>query len=146
FRGEPVAINRDMKFPAEHFEPANVIPVLVRQEHAIELRRRDSALLEADDDLSRAQSAIDQNPAMIGRDQSAISCAAAAEHGQSEHARLVADPTPIHKSEMIFVRKNCELTRAARQFSSLATPERAPFLRRNRESERRGSPRGGAGR
>ena len=89
-----------MKFPAEHFEPANVIPVLVRQENAIKLGRRDSALLEADDDLSRAQSAIDQNPAMIGRDQRAISCAAAAEHGQSEHARLVADEPRFHKPEM----------------------------------------------
>src|SRR5256885_12386471 len=133
-----------MKFPAEHFEPANVIAVLVCQQHAVELRRRDSALLEADDDLSRAQSAIDQNPAMIGRDQRAISCAAATEHGQSEHARLVADSTPIHKSEMIFVRKNCAITRGVPQFSSLATPERASFSRRNRESERRGSPRGGA--
>src|SRR5947208_1806073 len=115
-----------MKFPAEHFEPANVIPMLVRQKHAIKLRRRDSALLKADDDLSRAQSAIDQNPAMIGRDQRAISCAAAAEHGQSKHARLVADPTPIHKSEMIFARKNCAITRGARQFSSLAALGRAP--------------------
>src|SRR2546423_1690986 len=89
-----------MKFPAKDFEPANVIAVLVRQQHTVELRRRDPALLQPDDDLPRAQSAIDQNPAMIRRDERAISCATAAEHGQSEHARLVADATTIHKSEI----------------------------------------------
>jgi hypothetical protein len=57
-------------------------------------------LLEPDNDLARAQSAIDEDPAMIGRNQRAISGAAAPEHGQSEHARLVADTTPIHKSEI----------------------------------------------
>jgi hypothetical protein len=35
--------------------------------------------------LTGAQSAIDQNPAMIGRDQRAVSGAAAAEHRQTEH-------------------------------------------------------------
>src|SRR5205809_7273216 len=94
-----------MKFPAEHFEPANMIAVFVRQEHAIELPRRDSALLEPDHDLSRAESVIDQDPAMIGRDQGAIPRAAAAEHGQSEHARLVADTPRFHKSEMESSRK-----------------------------------------
>ena len=77
-----------MKFPAEHFEPADVIAMFVGEEHAIELPRRDPALLEPDHDLPRAEPAIDQNPAMIGRDQRAISRAAAAEHGQSEHASI----------------------------------------------------------
>ena len=54
----------------------------------VELRRRDSALLETNDDLPRTQPAIDQNPAMIGRDHGAVSRAAAAEHGQSEHASI----------------------------------------------------------
>ena len=70
-----------MEFPAKHFQPANMIAVLVGQEHAIELGRRDPALLEPNHDLPRAQSAIDQNPAVIGRDERAISRAAAAEHG-----------------------------------------------------------------
>ena len=84
--------------------------MLVGQKHTIELRRGDPALLEPDHDLPRAQSAIDQNPAMIGRNQRAISRAAASEHGQSEHARLVADAGAFHKSEMGSVRKtrkNC---------------------------------------
>jgi hypothetical protein len=42
-------------------------------------------LLKPDDDLARAQSAIDQNPAVIGGNESAIPGAAAAEHGQVEH-------------------------------------------------------------
>jgi hypothetical protein len=45
----------------------------------------DATLLKADDDLARAQSTIDQNPAVIGGDESAIPSAAAAEHGQTEH-------------------------------------------------------------
>jgi hypothetical protein len=89
-----------MKFAAEHFEPANVIAMLVGQEHAVELRRSDSALLEAPDNLARAQAAIDEKPAMIGRDERAISRAPAAEHRQTEHDRLVADAIPFHKSEI----------------------------------------------
>src|SRR5881394_1005624 len=102
-----------MKFPAEHFEPANMIAVFVGEEHTIELPRRDSALLEPDHDLSRAESAIDQDPAMIGRDQGAIPRAAAAEHGQSEHARLVADAGAFHKLEMELARKKCVSSRGA---------------------------------
>ncbi len=37
FRGERVAVNRDMKFPAEHFEAANVIAMFVGEKNAIEL-------------------------------------------------------------------------------------------------------------
>src|SRR5947209_20500087 len=96
----PVAIDRDLEFPAQHFEATHMIAMFVSQKHAIELGGRDSTLLEPDEDLARTQSAIDQNPAMISRDKRAISCAAASEHGESEHARLVAHTTPIHKSEM----------------------------------------------
>src|SRR5947209_8521431 len=85
-----------MKLAAEHFEPADVIAVFVSEKDAIQLARRDPALLEPDHDLPRAQPAIDQNPTMIGRDQSAIPRAAAAEHGQSEHARLVAETGAFH--------------------------------------------------
>ena len=77
-----------------------MIAMFMGEEHAIELSRRDPALLEPDHDLSRAQSAINQNPAMIGPDQRAISRAAAAEHGQCEHDRLVADAGAFHKFEM----------------------------------------------
>ena len=95
-----------MKFPAKHFEPANMIAVLVGEEHAVELGRSQTALLEPDDDLAGAESAIDQNPAMIGCDEGAVSRAAAAEHGQSEHARLVADAGAFHKLEIGLLARN----------------------------------------
>ena len=82
-----------MKFPAKHFEPADVIAVLMGEEDAIELGRGDSALFETDHDLPRAQPAINQNPAMIGRDESAISGGAAAEHGQGEHRPISSGPS-----------------------------------------------------
>ena len=80
-----VAINWNGKFPAKHLQPANVIAMLMSQKQAIELLRGDAALLKPDDDLARAQSAIDQNVAMTGGNESAIPGAAAAEHGQTEH-------------------------------------------------------------
>ena len=84
-----------MKFPAEHFEAANVIAMFVGEEDAVELRGSDSALFEPHDDLACAQPAIDQEPAMIGRDERAISRAAAAEHGQSEHRWISSGRSPI---------------------------------------------------
>ena len=65
-----------------------MIAMFVGEEDAIELLGSDAALLESEDDLARAQSAIDQNSAMIGRDQGAVSGTAAAEHGQTEHAGI----------------------------------------------------------
>ena len=69
-----------MKFAAEDVEAANVIAVLVGEKDAIELLGSDAALSEAQDKLSRGQSTVDQQPAMIGRDQCTISGAAASEH------------------------------------------------------------------
>jgi hypothetical protein len=80
-----VAINWNGKFPAKHFQPANVIAMLMRKKQTIELLGGDATLLKPDDDLARAQSTIDQNPAVIGGNESAIPGAAAAEHGQTEH-------------------------------------------------------------
>ena len=97
FRGERVAIDRDLKFPAEHFEPVDMIAVFVCKQDAIELPGSDAAERQTDHELARAQSAIDQDAAMIGRDERAVSGAAAAEHGQSEHARLVTDALSVHK-------------------------------------------------
>jgi hypothetical protein len=88
FRGERVAINGNVKFPAEHFEPANVVAMFVGEEDAIELGGRDSALGQAKNDLTRAQASIDQEPAMIRGDERTVSGAAAAEHGQGEHALI----------------------------------------------------------
>ena len=62
-----------------------MIAVFMREKHAIELFRPHAAECKPQDELTGAQSAIDQNPAMISRDQRAISGAAAAEHRQTEH-------------------------------------------------------------
>jgi len=80
-----VAINWNGKFPAKHFQPANVIAMLMCKKQTVELLGGDATLLKADDDLARAQSTIDQNPGVIGGNESAIPGTAAAEHGQAEH-------------------------------------------------------------
>jgi hypothetical protein len=80
-----IAINRKGEFPAKHLQPANVIAMLMSEKQSIELLGGDTALLQPDDDLARAESAIDQNAAVIGGNESAIPGAAAAEHGQAEH-------------------------------------------------------------
>src|SRR3954449_8295838 len=74
-----------MKFPAEHLEAANMIAVLMGEQHAVELLRFDSAEGESHHDLSRAQSTVDENPAMVGGDERGIPGAAAAEHREGEH-------------------------------------------------------------
>jgi hypothetical protein len=60
-----VAINWNGKFPAKHLQPANVIAMLMSKKKSIELLGGDTALLKPDNDLARAQSAINQNPAVI---------------------------------------------------------------------------------
>jgi hypothetical protein len=84
-RGERIAINRQIKFPAENFKSANMIAMFVSEKHPIQLIGRDAALGQTQHQLPRAQSAIDKKLAMIGCDQCAVSRAAAAEHGQAEH-------------------------------------------------------------
>jgi len=82
---EPVAINRQIEFMAENFKTADVIGVFVRENDAVELLRRDATLLQTQHHLPRAQTAINENIAMLGGDQRAIPGAPAAEHGQAEH-------------------------------------------------------------
>ena len=79
-----------------------MIAVFVGEEDAIELVRGDPALGEAQDELARAQAAVDQQPAMIGRDERAVSRAPAPEHRQTEHVRLVADAIGILKRNCRF--------------------------------------------
>ncbi len=62
-----------------------MIGVFVRQHNAVELLRRDGALLQAQNDLPRAETAINENLAMVGGNQGTVSRAPAAEHGQAEH-------------------------------------------------------------
>ena len=96
FRRESIAKNRHIKFAGENFKSADVIGVFMREKHPIKLFRRDAAFCQAQNQLSRTQPAIDKNLAMIGRDQRAVSPAAAAEHGQAEHGSQVNRATSAY--------------------------------------------------
>src|SRR3712207_6296160 len=72
-----------------------MIAVLMREEHAVELLGFHSAKLEPRDELPRAQAPIDQQPAMIGRDQGCVPGAAAAEHGEAKHSPTTSE-SPRH--------------------------------------------------
>jgi hypothetical protein len=85
FAGEPVAVNRQIEFVAENFKTADVITVFVRENNAVELFRRDTALFQTQNDLPRAETAINENLAMISGNQRTVSRAPAAEHSQAEH-------------------------------------------------------------
>jgi hypothetical protein len=89
FRSQGIAKNRESKFPAKNFQPADMVAMFVGEKHTIELVRCDPALFEPKDELSRAETAVHEQSAMIGRDERAISGTAAAEHGQTEHARSI---------------------------------------------------------
>ena len=73
--------------------------MLVGEQDAIEFVRRDSALGETENELARAQPAIDEQPAMIGRDQRAVPRAAAPEHRQTKHFRLLAKRSTSAQTE-----------------------------------------------
>ena len=64
-----------------------MIAMFVGQKDTVEFVRLDSALSQPEDELARAQPAIDEEPAMIGRDQRAVPRASAPEHRQTKHAR-----------------------------------------------------------
>jgi len=83
--GLRISVNWNGKLPAKHLQAANVIAMLVSKKQSIELLGGNATLLKPDDDLARAQSAIDQNVAMTGGNEGAIPGTAAAEHGQTEH-------------------------------------------------------------
>ena len=83
--GLRIAVNWNGKLPAKHLQPANMIAMLMSKKQSIELLGRNATLLKPDDDLARAQSAVDQNVAMTGGNEGAIPGAAAAKHGQAEH-------------------------------------------------------------
>ena len=89
---------------AENFKTADVIGVFVRENNAVELLWCDAALLETQHDLPRAQTAINQDFAVIGRDQSAVSGTAAAEQSQTEHDRYLV--AAIQFSQIKFTRRD----------------------------------------
>ena len=74
-----------------------MIAMLMGEENAVEFVRRDPAEGEPEDELARAQTAVDEQPAMIGREQRAVSSAATAEHGQTEHAGYLVNRVGFHK-------------------------------------------------
>jgi hypothetical protein len=67
-RCESIAVNRQIESVAENFKAADMIGVFVCENNAIELLGCDATLLETQHDLSRAQTAINQNLAMFGGD------------------------------------------------------------------------------
>ncbi len=78
-----------------------MIAMLMRQKHAIELFWAHPANFQASHQLARAQAAIHQQPAMLGRDQGRIPRAAAAENGEAEHAAMFTELPGGHKRKGI---------------------------------------------
>ena len=74
-----------------------MITVLVGEKDTVELARCDSTQGKTEHKLPRTQSAIDEQPAMIGCDQRTVSSAAASEHRQTKHARYLANGNGEHK-------------------------------------------------
>ena len=108
------------------------------EEHAVELRRGQAALLKPDHNLAGAEAAIDQNPAMIRRDERAIARAAAAEHGQSEHAsissgrrRVSQIGNGINTQEMRVIpwRARCGDQRAGSSKHQASSSKEAPIIK-----------------
>ena len=66
--------------------------------------RSDAALLQPEGDLARAQTAINQDFAVIGRDQGTVSGTAAAEQSQTEHDRYLV--AAIQFSQIKFTRRD----------------------------------------
>ena len=88
-----------------------MIAVLVRQQDAIELIGSDTALSHPHGQLAGAQSAIDQNPAMIGRNECAIPRAAAAEHREAKHIALLTERVGVHKWKCVAADGHSERSR-----------------------------------
>ena len=76
--------------------------MFVGEENPVEFVRRNPAKLKSQNELARAQSAIYQQPAMIGGDERAVSRAAATEDGETEHARYLANRRREHKRKADF--------------------------------------------
>ena len=129
-----IRVNRNIQFPAENFETANVVPMFVSKQNPVELLGQDAALLEAQYDLARAQSAVDQDLAMIGRDQGTVSGTAATEHRQTKHVLYL---------ETAFLFSQIKFATTA-EFLQQAAPGFVLFYLRNRASETNESLRPGA--
>jgi hypothetical protein len=83
-----------------------VVAVFVSKNYAIELLRPDAALFQTQSQLTGAESAINENVAVTGRNQRAITGAAASEHRQTEHAGCLIELINIHKRKR---ENDCEI-------------------------------------
>lgn len=101
FRGQSVRVNRHLKFATQNFQTANVIAMFVRKQNAIELIRRDAALLQSQYQLARAQAAIYQNFAVPSGNKRTISGAAAPEHGQTKHVSYLVAGICFAQTEFV---------------------------------------------
>ena len=81
-----------------------MIAVFVGEQNAVELFRHHTALLEPERDLPCAETAVDQNFAMISRDERAVSGTAAAKNRQTENERYLA--TGFQFSQIKFTRRD----------------------------------------
>jgi hypothetical protein len=73
--------DRNSEMAAEHLQAANVIDVFVSDKDAVETSWVDAAISQAFRNLACAQARVDQELALVGRDQITISQAPAAENG-----------------------------------------------------------------
>ena len=79
-----------------------MIAVLVGEKDTIELARCDPAQGKTEHELPGTQPAIDEQPAMIGRDERAVPGASASEHRQTKHVRYLANEDGEHKQKPDF--------------------------------------------
>ena len=83
--GEGVAIDGGLEFLAEDIETRGMIDMLMRDQDGVDGGGIDAGLAKAGADLPGAQAAIDQETALRGLDQGAVSGAPGAEDGHSQH-------------------------------------------------------------
>jgi hypothetical protein len=88
--GKRVAIDRGPELFAKNVEAAGVIAMLVCDEDGVDGRGVDGRRREPGANLARAEAAIDEKAAGGSLDQGAISGAARAEDGHSEHDEINA--------------------------------------------------------
>lgn len=87
-RGKGVAKNRSSKFLAENLDPCGVIDVFMGNKDGVDGRGFYRSSRKAGANLAGTEPAINQQAAGGGLDESAISGAARAEDGHSEHMQI----------------------------------------------------------
>ena len=90
FGGKGVAEDRGLEFFAKDIKAADMVAVLVRDEDGVDGRGVDGCGGEPAANLPRTEAAIDEKAAGRGLDKGAVSRAARAEDGHSEHEEMNA--------------------------------------------------------